>query len=298
MVLTVKTSQSCFNPLAGCGFGIAGIVLDGKGNLYLTEMDDSLIYEYTTSGTLVRQWGGIGFGPGQLTSPEKLALDAQGNVYVTEFGEPSFSGSGGGNDRVQKFSPTGTPLAQWGELGAGPGQFNGPVGIAVDRQGDIYVADVANHRIQILSPSGQPLTQWHTVGSGIGEGTETGFDLALDASGDIYVSEPHPTGPGPERIEKFSPAGQSLAHWGEPGPGPGQFDKPFCLGLDRNGNVFVVDSGNNRIQEFSPTGQFKAQWKGPPKGLIATSKPAVDDQGNIYVSDGNQVLKLIHGGLH
>jgi tripartite motif-containing protein 71 len=292
VVLTVKTSADCFGPLSGCAFGISGVALDGKGNLYLTEMDDNLIYEYTVSGVLVRQWGGAGSAPGQLTYPEKLALDAQGNVYVTEFGSPSFGGSQGENDRVQKFSASGAPLAHWGTLGSGSGQFNGPVGIAVDAQGDIYVADAGNHRIQKLSSSGQPLTQWHTVGSGIGERTETGFDLALDAGGNLYVSEPHPYGPGNERIEKFSPTGESLLHWGSSGTGPGQFDKPFCLALDRNANVFVVESGNNRVQEFSPTGQYMKEWKGPQNGFIATSKIAVDDQENMYVSRGNQVLKL------
>jgi DNA-binding beta-propeller fold protein YncE len=191
VILTVNTSQTCFDPLGNCGFGIAGIVLDGKGNLYLTEFDDDLIYKYTTSGKLVTKWGRTGHGPGQLTKPEKLALDAQGNLYVTEIGSRiSWDGSLAENVRIQKFSPTGTPLAQWGRLGSGPGQFNVPMGIAIDPQGNIFVADAGNHRIQKLSSRGEPLIQWHTVGSGIGERTETGFDLALDASGNLYVSEP------------------------------------------------------------------------------------------------------------
>ncbi len=291
VILTVDTSETCFG--LGCGFGIAGIVLDGKGNLYLTEFDDDLIYEYTTSGKLVTKWGGNGHGPGQLTHPEKLALDAQGNLYVTEVGQNTWDGSVAENDRIQKFSPTGTPLAQWGSLGSGSGQFNVPMGIAIDQQGNIFVADVANHRIQKLSSRGEPLIQWHTVGSGIGERTETGFDLALDASGNLYVSEPYPIGTGPERIEKFSPAGEPLAHWGESGSGPGQFNKPFCLTMDSKGNLYVVDSGNNRIQEFSPDGKYLAQWKGPEKGFLPFSKPAVDESGNIFVSRGNQVLKLV-----
>lgn len=288
VILTVNTS------IFG-RFGIAGVALDGKGNLYLTEMDDDLIYVYTTAGQLVTKWGGTGHGPGQLTYPGKLALDAQGNVYVTEFGSPSYDGSQGENDRIQKFSRTGTSLARWGKLGSGPGQFNAPVGIAIDPQGNIFVAEAGNHRIQKLSSSGQPLTQWHTVGTGVGLRTQTSYDLDLDSSGNIYVSEPHPVDTGDEWIEKFSPAGERLARWGASGSRPGQFHRPWGLTLDSKDNVYVVDVGNNRIQEFSPTGQFVAQWKGPQKGFIPTSKPVVDDHGNIYVSDGNWVVKLVVG---
>ena len=294
VMLTVKTTFTCFGLGADCGFGIAGVAFDGTGNLYVTEFDDDRIYKYSASGKQLAQWGEHGSGPGQLDGPEKLAFDAQGNLYVTEVGAASIDGSMGGNNRIQKFSPTGVPLAQWGTLGSGPGQFNTPVGIAVDRQGDIYVADVANHRIQKLSSTGKSLAQWHTVGSGTGENnTEIGYDLALDASGNVYLSEPHPFGPGNDRIEKFSPAGERLTQWGGSGSGPGQFSQPFGLAVDSKGDVFVVDTGNNRVEELSPTGQYVAQWKGPQQGFIPTSKVVVDDHGNIYVSVGSQVLKLV-----
>jgi tripartite motif-containing protein 71 len=285
VILTVKTT--------GVNFGITGIALDAQGNLYLAEFDDSRIYKYSAAGSCLAQLGEHGSGPGQLESPDKLAFDAQGNLYVTDVGLPPYeSGSTGGNNRVQKFSPTGTPLAQWGTLGPGPGQFNIPVGIAVNQQGDIYVADVANHRVQELSAVGKPLIQWHTVGSGIGEdNTEIGYDLALDAKGDVYVSEPHPFGPGSDRIQKFSPTGGLLAQWGGSGAGPGQFNNPTGLTVDSGGNVFVVDSGNNRIEELSSTGQYMAQWDGP--GFKFVSKIALDDHGNMYVSVGSQVLKLV-----
>ena len=64
------------------------------------------------------------------------------------------------DDCIQKLSSTGTPLAQWGSLGAFPGQFNGPRGIAVDREGNVYVGDTGNDRVQKLSPTGEPLHQW------------------------------------------------------------------------------------------------------------------------------------------
>jgi tripartite motif-containing protein 71 len=285
LILTVKT--------AAVGFGITGIALDGQGNLYLAEFDDSRIYKYSATGSCLAQLGEHGSGPGQLESPDKLAFDAQGNLYVTDVGLPPYeSGSTGGNNRVQKFSPTGKPLAQWGTLGSGPGQFNVPVGIAVDQEGDVYVADVANHRVQKLSALGKPLTQWHSVGTGVGEdNTEIGYDLALDTSGNVYVSEPHPFGPGSDRIQEFSPTGAPLAQWGGSGAGPGQFNNPTGLAVDTIGNVFVVDSGNNRIEELSSTGQYVAQWDGP--GFKFVSKVALDDHGNMYVSVGSQVLKLV-----
>ena len=281
VVVAVKTVGG------GRNLGITGVTLDGQGNLYLAEFDDDGIYKYSTSGKLLARWGGHGSGPGQLEGPDKIAFDAQSNLYVTEVG----SGSADGNSRVQKFSPTGMPLAQWGTFGSAPGQFDTPVGIAVDHEDAIYVADVGNHRVQKLSPVGKPLAQWHTVGSGTGESTEIGYDLALDPTGNIYVSDAHPFSSGNDQIQKFSPSGELLATWGGTGTGPGQFSNPTGLAVDSKGNVFIVDTGNNRVQEISATGQFVAQWKGP--GFQFTSKVAVDDHATIYVSAGSQVLKLV-----
>jgi tripartite motif-containing protein 71 len=278
VILTVNSAR--------VDYGIPGIVLDGQGNLYLAEFDDDWIYKYTISGELVAKWGGRGTGPGQLEGPDKLAFDGQGNLYVTEVGTPLK-----GPARIQKFSPTGKPLAQWGSFGSGPGQFINPIGIAVDHQGDIYVAEEANPRVQKLSPLGQPIAQWGSLGSGPGQ-FNMPYDLALDASGNVYVTEPNPFGPGNDRIQKFSPTGTPLAQWGSPGSGPGQFDNPTGLAVDAKGNVFVVDSGNNRVEELSSTGRFVAQWQGPNCASIFTCKVAVDDQGNMYVSVGNQVLKV------
>lgn len=279
-VVTVKTGGG------GRNLGITGVTLDGQGNLYLAEFDDDLIYKYSASGNLLARWGGQGSALGQLEGPDKIAFDAGANLYVTEVG----SGSADGNSRIQKFSPAGVPLAQWGTFGSALGQFNTPVGIAIDQQGTVYVADVGNHRVQKMSPLGQPLMEWHTVGSGTGESTEIGYDLALDTSGDVVVSDAHPFSSGNDHIQKFSPSGELLATWGGTGSGPGQFSNPTGLAVDRSGDVFIVDSGNNRIQELSPTGQYLTEWKGPV--LQFTSKVALDNHGHMYVSSGNTVFRL------
>jgi len=96
--------------------------------------------------------------PGQFASPTGVAVDGQGNVYIVD----------SGNNRIQKLSPAGEPLAQWGTLVSDPGQFNGPQGVAVDSQGNVYVADnppTPNRPIQKLSPSGEPLAQLGTFRS-------------------------------------------------------------------------------------------------------------------------------------
>ena len=278
VVLTINSTSG------GRYLGITGVTLDARGNLFLADLDNDLIYKYSPSGTELAKWGGHGSGPGQLEAPDKIAFDEQGNFYVTEVG----SGSAGDNSRVQKFSSAGLPLAQWGTFGPEPGQFNTPVGIAVDDQGIIYVADVGNHRVETLSALGRPLAQWHTVGSGTGESTEIGYDLALDASGNVYISDAHPFSDGSDHIQKFSPSGELLETWGGTGSGPGLFNNPTGLVVDGKGNLFIADTGNHRVQELSPTGQYMAQWK---VSLSFTSKVALDAHGNIYVSDYNQVLR-------
>jgi hypothetical protein len=155
---------------------VTGLALDGQGHMYLAELFNDKIAEFSLDGTLVTQWGESGNAPGQLNQPAKVALDASGDVYVTEVG----------NDHIQKFSANGMPLAQWGGTGTAPGKFMFPVGIVVDGRGNIYVADADNHRIQKLSPRGTPLAQW-TGHASTADASVLPYDLALAGAGDLLV---------------------------------------------------------------------------------------------------------------
>ena len=69
------------------------------------------------------------------------------------------------NDRIQKFTNTGTFIRKWGSFGSGNGQFEGPSGVAVDPSGNVFVADSGNDRIQKFTNTGKFIRQWGSLGS-------------------------------------------------------------------------------------------------------------------------------------
>jgi DNA-binding beta-propeller fold protein YncE len=104
-------------------------------------------------------------------------------------------------------------------------------------------------------------------------------------------------------IQKLSPTGKPLAVWGGPGPhdgssAPGRFRHPSGIAVDRAGNVYVADTGNDRIEEFSPSGKLLAMQGSTgsrPGQFRHPTGIAVDGQGNVYVADtgNNRVQKLV-----
>jgi DNA-binding beta-propeller fold protein YncE len=135
-----------------------GVAVDqADGSVYVVDMGNHRIQKFDTSTNVLPQLllkigGGLGPGhasnpqaqePGQFRSPWGVAVDGQGDLYVTDTG----------NQRVQKFDREGNFLTQWGGFGNQDGQFNFPYGIAVDARGSVFVTDSANSRVQQFMPS-------------------------------------------------------------------------------------------------------------------------------------------------
>jgi YD repeat-containing protein len=144
-----------------------------------------------------------------------------------------------------------------GSNGAANGQLKSPGDVAIDAQGNVWVADRENHRIQKLSSNGDYLAQFGTLGAGDGQ-LRFPASLAIDANGDIWVADR-----GNRRIQKFSSSGQYLAKFGSKGTGVGQFGGSIFLGLgpegiaiDGSGNIWVADTYNGRVQKFNSSGEF------------------------------------------
>ena len=162
-----------------------------------------------------------------------------------------------------------------------PSYFHYPEGIAIDGQGNIYVADFSNHRIQKFSSSGAFITKWGSEGSGDGE-LNCPRGIAIDAQGNVYVADSWN-----DRIQKFSSSGTFITKWGSEGIGDGEFSWPLGIAIDAQGNVYVADSMNSRIQKFSSSGTFITKWgsKGSGDGEFFPDGIAIDAQGNVYVAD-------------
>lgn len=220
-----------------------GVAVDGeRGFVYVADTWNHRIEKFDLEGNLLTQWGFFADTAGQASGaesqfwgPRDVAVDGEGNVYVTDTG----------NKRIQKFDGDGNFLGQWGGAGAAPGQFSEPVGIAVSNTtGDIFVADTWNQRIQRFDANFNPVAQWFVQGWD-SESVVNKPYLALDDEGNVYATDPESY-----RVLQFSNEGDLLAVWGDFGSGEAQLNLPTGIAADAEGRVWVADSENNRVLRF------------------------------------------------
>ncbi|WP_048103871.1 PKD domain-containing protein [Methanofollis liminatans] len=224
-------------------------------------------YEFVT------KWGSYGSGDAQFIRPEGIAVDPGGDVYVAD----------PGNNRIQKFSNTGDFITKWGAPGTGAGQFSYPRGVAVDGEGYVYVVEQTNNRVQKFDGDGTYIATWGTKGSGEGQFESPG-GIAVDNASNIYVTDTVN-----HRVQKFDSTGTFVTQWGNQGAGDGQFRFPMAIAIGKNDSVYVGDE-NYRIQKFDANGTFITKWGSEGMGngqfTYPPSGAAVDDQGNLFVAEG------------
>jgi sugar lactone lactonase YvrE len=230
----------------------------------------------------VRQVGGH-----ELKQPQGMALTAAGDIWVVDRGHNS----------LQKFSPGGDFIEEFGAFGNGPGQFNRPTGVAIDSGGNLYVVDSLNFRVQKFDSAGTFLLEWGSLGTddsqfrGIigGQGPE---HIAINPiDGNVYVPENGLVAlQDADRIQIFTPTGTFVsAISGLPAPS--------AIVFDPDGNFFVematpfsVPTGfsDGRVWKFDVSGDlrltFMVEGTGDGQSFQNTAL-ALDSDGNIYASD-------------
>jgi tripartite motif-containing protein 71 len=147
-------------------------------------------------------------------------------------------------------------LRAWGERGADPGQFDFPIGIAVNAADELFITDHYNNRVQKFDTSGKLLAHFAVLPNPGG--------IAIDNTGNIYLTHfrvslrsKDATG---NRVSVYSPEGKLLRQWGKTGTGHGEFDCPGGIVVAKDGRVFVADQTNHRIQVFDRAGKFLLEW--------------------------------------
>jgi len=281
----------------------------------------------TPSGPqLITQWGSRGFGDGQFLSPETIALDGS-NVYVADGRVQKFDANGAfistfnvgrtgelkgigvdgsGNvfvgigpdintpGAVRKFDVTGALVGEWTTHGVFIEDLDTPWGLAVDGNGNVYVAEQSTPpnpaQIHKFTGDGTWLSSFGSFGTADGQFREPA-GIALDASGNfLYLADI-----GNFRIQKFDLTNLTFVmKFGSQGSGNGQFDwfRWGGIDVDASGNIYVTSG--LRIQKFDSTGKFLEVWSLPAAAKTALPQGiTVDSAGNIYIVDsGNdRVLK-------
>ena len=257
-----------------------GVAVDKEGNVYLADAGESnRIRKLTPAGEVLTLAGGReGYADGRgaeaaFNTPSSLAVDAGGNLYVADTG----------NNRVRRVTPEGvvTTVAGSGEAGfrdgpASDARFDAPVGVAVDKEGNVYVADTYNDRVRLVTKGGQVRTlagagrPGHSDGPAADSLFDTPCALAVSEAGDIYVADT-----GNNRLRKITkdgqvftlpaPAASPLATQ-EPQATPGttapqpppapplELSKPAGLALTHDGFLYVTELDRGRVTQVAPDG--------------------------------------------
>jgi len=172
--------------------------------------------------------GGKGWGTADVDS-------SAGRVYVADTR----------NHRIAVFTTTGGWVTAWGERGSGVGQFEEPMGVAVDSSGNVYVADTGNHRVQVFDSNGNFVRSWGSFG--LGDGQFVRPRGIFVSGGSVFVADTENN-----RCQKFTTGGSFVCRWSALGSAENQLRQPTGICIDSSGYAYVVERSNHRVQKFQP----------------------------------------------
>jgi hypothetical protein len=302
--------------------GPGGIAVDGASNIFVADTNNNTIRKITPAGvvtTLAGTAGSDGSADGtgaaaRFIDPSGVAVDGAGNVFVADFN----------NHTIRKITPGGVVTtiagtAGWSGSADGTGsaaRFNQPSGVAVDGAGNVLVADSGNNTIRKITPAGVVTTLAGTAGSlGSVDGTGAAArfaspsGVAVDGAGNVFVADNLYS-----TIRKITPtgvvttlAGTAGSYGSADGTGAAaRFYSPTGVSVDKAGNVFVADTGNNAIRKISTSAAVTTvvgvasltsagNIPGPlPASIVSPFRVAIDSStGKLYITLPDAVMVAV-----
>lgn len=313
--------------------------VDAAGNLYIPDYNNHVIRKVDTAGIITTVAGIPGVeasifvpsgdgGPatsGTLRYPTSVAFDSEGNMYITEVGY----------ERVRKVDTNGIITTVAGSSTGAPGYsgdggpataalLRGPMDVAADSAGNIYIAEIFNHVIRKVDhATGNISTVAGTGADGFsGDGgpanmaqLNTPYSIDFDDSGNLYIADRNNN-----RVRKVDSSGNistvagtgASGYSGDGGPATSAaMSQPMGLTVDDDGTLYVVEMNNHVVRKISTagiittiagTGAFGDSGDGGPATSAQLRVPLgvdLDHNGNLYVSDyGNYKIKKLEAMTH
>ena len=272
-----------------------GLAVANDGSIYMTDAgDENRIQKIAPDGSITSIAGGVeGYGDGVgdkalFNSPSGIAIAKNGDLIVADTG----------NNRIRRIPIDGyeTGTVAGGQAGYADGsgkqaQFNGPIGVAVDARGNIYVADSYNDRIRMITPKGDVSTVAGKGTPGYADGDrdnalfDTPSGIAVAADNSLIVADT-----GNDRLRRIGPEGNVTTL------PVTDLSSPIGLAITYDNFIYVTELDHSRLVQVAPDGSTRiiadrANFNQPTGIAIATNKrkPAT-----LYVADsGNYLIRKL-----